>query len=114
MHQAQQHAGVEIRSRALLRLDPQVQHQKSLVRQPHEDCNAERAADARYGEQRLHPFDVADAHLESARLFVDLRHAVGLDRLLDTQTYPMLVHIEEQQLLERCALFDRQLALDTD
>ena len=65
-------------------------------------------------KQRLHPVDVADPDAQAALLLVDLRDAIGVDRLLDARPDTVLIDVEEQQLFECRALLDRQFARDAN
>jgi hypothetical protein len=56
----------------------------------------------------LNSLDVANAHAQAAVLLVDLGDPIGVYGLLNTHPYPMLIYVEEQQLLERWALRNGQ------
>jgi hypothetical protein len=44
--------------------------------------------------------NVADPDPQAPILLINFRNAVGIDGLLNTDSYSMLVYIEEQQLLQ--------------
>ncbi len=77
-----------------------MQNSKSLVRGTHENGDAHRPAVVGNREQGLDSLDVADADPQAAVLLIDFRHAIGIDGLLNTDSYAMLVYVEKQQLLQ--------------
>ncbi len=106
VHQLEKHPGIDFRGCGQARLDAEMQHHESLVRPTHEHRDAQWPAGVRYREQRLNPFDVADADAQAALVLKDLRYPIGLNGLLNSKAYSMLVDIEKEQLFERGPLFD--------
>jgi hypothetical protein len=96
VHQLEQHPGVQVRSPAEVRLQPQMQHGESFMRRAYEDGNSDRPAQIGNCEQRLNPGDITHANTQSSVLLEYLGHPVGLYGLLDTDSYAMLVDVEEQ------------------
>ena len=107
MHEFEEHAGVEVRGEAQARLDPEMQHGKTLMGGTNENGHTQRPAEIRYREQGLHAGDVSHADTQTAVLLVDFRHSVGIYGLLDPDADTMLIDVEEQQLFQRGALVHR-------
>ena len=72
-----------------------------------EHRRAQELPGARDREQVLHAGDVPDADREAALMLVNLGDTLRFDGLLDAEAYAVLVDVEEQKLLQRCALVDR-------
>ena len=87
---------------------------ESFMRRAYENGNAYWSPEFGYREQGLHSGDIPDADTQATVLFVDLRHSIGFYGLLDADAHPMLVDVEEQQLLQRGALVDRQFRRNPD
>lgn len=77
-----------------------MQNSKTLVRRTHENGDTDRPSFLGNGEESLNAGDVADTDPQAAVLLVDFRHSIGIDRLLNADSYAMLVHVEKQQLLQ--------------
>jgi hypothetical protein len=114
VHELDQYASVQIRSHTQFWVNAEMQHRKPFMRRAHENGNADRTSQLGNGEEGLHSRNVADANSQPAIKFVDFRDAIGIYGLLNSGSYPMLVYIEEQQLLERCTLLSRQVRCDID
>src|SRR6202166_3598964 len=108
VHQFEQHPGIELRGRAQARLHAKMQDCESFMRRAYENGNAYWSPEFGYREQGLHSGDIPDADTQATVLFVDLRHSIGFYGLLDADAHPMLVDVEEQQLLQRGARVHRQ------
>src|ERR1017187_5786597 len=105
MHQLEQHRYIDLRRRAQPRYDAQMQHHETVSGQAYEYGNAEWSTVVRHCKERLHTFDIPNADAQSAILLVDLRYAVSFDGLLNPYAHPMLIDVEEEQLLQGSALF---------
>lgn len=77
-----------------------MQNSEALVRGPNKHRDAHRPTLVGYCEQSLHSGDLADTDPQAAVLLVDFRHPIGVDGLLNTDSYTMLVYIEKQQLFQ--------------
>ena len=77
-----------------------MQNSKALVRRTHENGDTDRPSFLGNGEESLNAGYVADTHTQAAVLLVYFRHSIGIDRLLNADSYAMLVHVEEQQLFQ--------------
>ena len=100
VHEFEQHAGASIRSQAQARIHAEMQNSEALVRGANKNGDAHRPSFVGNREQRLHSGDVADTDPQAAVLLVDFRHPIGVDGLLNTDPYTMLVYIEKQQLFQ--------------
>jgi len=107
VHELEEHPGVEVRGEAQARLDPEVQHGKTLMGGTNENGHTQRPAEIRYGEQGLNAGDVSHADTQTTVLLVDFRHSVGIYGLLDPDSDTVLIDVEEQQLFQRGALVYR-------
>ena len=81
---------------------------ESFMRRAYENGYTYRSPEFGYCEQGLHSGDITDTDPQAPVLFMDLRHSISFYGLLDADTHPMLVDVEEQQLLQRGALVHRQ------
>jgi len=77
-----------------------MQNSKALVRGTNENGDAHRPSFVGNREQGLDSVDVADTDPQTAVLLIDFRHAIGIDGLLNADSYAMLVYVEKQQLLQ--------------
>ena len=100
MHELEQHTGAQVGSHTEARIDPEMQHSESLVGRTDKNCDPDGPALIGNGKQGLHAGNIANPDPQAAVLFIDLRYAVGIDRLLDAVSYTMLVYIEKKQLLQ--------------
>jgi len=107
VHELEEHPGVEVRGEAQARLDPEVQHSKTLMGGTNENGHTQRSAEIRDGEQGLHAGDVSHADTQTTVLLVDFRHSIGIYGLLDPDSDTVLIDVEEQQLFQRGALVYR-------
>jgi hypothetical protein len=82
-----------------------MQNREAFMRGSYENRHPDGPAFVGNGEEGLHSRNVAHADAQSAVFLVDFRHAVRVDRLLDANSYTMLVDVEEQQLLKGWTLF---------
>ena len=60
-----------------------MQNREALVRRAYENGNPDRPAVVGNGEQSLHAGDIAHTHAQAAVLFIDFRHPIGIDGLLN-------------------------------
>jgi len=77
-----------------------MQHRKSFMCRSNENGNPDGPAFIGNREQGLYSGNIADADAQAAVLLINLRHTIGVDRLLNTQAYTVLVEVEEQQLFQ--------------
>jgi hypothetical protein len=105
VHELEQNTGAPIRSHAQSRVNPEMQNRKPFMRGSYENCHPDGPTLVGNGEQGLHSRNVAHADAQPAIFLVDFGYAVRIDRLLDADSYTMLVDVEEQQLLKRWTLF---------
>ena len=91
-----------------------MQYGKALVRGPNKHGDAHRPSLVGNREQSLHSGDVADTDPQSAVLLVDFWHPIGVDGLLNTDSYTMLVYIEKQQLFQGWTLLRSELRRNAD
>jgi hypothetical protein len=108
VHELEQHGRVDVHRGAQARLNTEMQNDETFLRQSHEDRNPERSPRVGYGKQSLNTVDVPHSDTQGTLLFMDLGYAVGLDGLLNAEPYPMLVHVEKEQMLQRDPLVRRQ------
>jgi hypothetical protein len=114
VHQLQQHSGIDLRREPMGMRHPEMQYHESLEGQPHEYCDAEQPVIVRYCKQRLNAGDLPDANAQRSFMLANLGDTIRLDRVLDAHSDAMLIYVEEKQLLEGCALIQRQLTFDID
>jgi hypothetical protein len=100
VHEFEQHPCALIRHQTQARIHTQMQNRKALVRGTNEYGDAYRPSLVGNCEQGLDSGDIADTDPQAAVLLIDFRHAIGIDGLLDTDSYTVLVYIEKQQLFE--------------
>jgi len=77
-----------------------MQHRESFMGRSNENRDPDRPAVVGNSKQGLHSGNVAYADAQAAVLLIDLGHPVGVDRLLNTHPYTMLVDVEKQQLFQ--------------
>jgi len=81
-----------------------MQNSKALVCGANENGDAHRLSFVGNREQGLNSGDVADTDPQAAVLLINFRHAIGVDGLLNADSYAMLVYVEKQQLLQSWTL----------
>ena len=84
------------------------------MRRADEYGDAHRSSRLGNREQGLDSGYVADAHAQAAVLLIDFRHTIGIDGLLNADSYTVLVYIEKQQLLQGLTLIRSELRRNTD
>lgn len=105
VHQLEQHAGALVRGQAQARINSKMQNGEALLRRTNENGDAHGPALVGNCIKGLNPVDVAYADPQTAVLLKDFRHSIGVDGLLDADSYAMLVDVEKQQLLQGWTLF---------
>jgi len=78
-----------------------MQNNKALMRGTHEYSHAHRPPLIGNREKGLDSVDVAYADAQAAVLLIDFRHPIGIDGLLNADSYTMLIYVEKQQLFQR-------------
>jgi hypothetical protein len=100
VHELEQDARALIRRQTQAWIHTEMQNSKALVRGTNENGDAHRPSFVGNREQGLDSVDVADTDPQTAVLLIDFGHAIGIDGLLNADSYAMLVYVEKQQLLQ--------------
>jgi hypothetical protein len=100
VHELEQDARALIRRQTEAWIHAEMQNSKALVRGTNENGDADRPSLVGNREQGLDSGDVADTNPKAAVLLIDFRYAIGIDGLLNADSYAMLVYVEKQQLLQ--------------
>jgi hypothetical protein len=100
VHELEQYSSALIRGQTPARINPEMQNSEALMRRTHENGDAHGFSLLGNREKGLHSGYIADADPQSAILLIDLGHAIGIDGLLNSVPYAMLVYVEKQQLFQ--------------